>query len=223
MAGSGGANHAGTFFHLLGEAERQRLEGEGRMLTYQARYCPSTEDKPTKDVIVVMEGLAAAVRDRMLLCIYGAGDIVGADALLGQRPRPETVQALTPSTALVFPAARFAELARSPGIASALRAAMACRAQVADKLAATRAASYQVRLARALVELSDRAEAQENEGVANQVEFSQETLGSWIHAHRSTTNRVLSGLSEQGVLRTGYRKIVVTDPGRLRCIAAGDS
>ena len=46
--------------------------------------------------------------------------------------------------------------------------------------------------------------------------LSQEELGSWMDASRETVARALNGLRREGLIRTGWRKIIVMDLPRLR-------
>jgi CRP-like cAMP-binding protein len=219
----------GTFLGLLGEAERVLLGTTGSARAYPAGCLLTIEGAPTRDVVVLVGGVATAVCEKgpeakLLLRIYGPGDIVGIEAVLGQQRWVETVATLSACRTLAFPASRFAELTGGPTIASAFGKAMALRAQAADRWTRTRQASCEVRLARVLLELADRVETPRRQDdvipIDIPAEFSQETLGTWIGASRSTASRTLSALSRQGVLSTGRCKIIVTDPNHLRRIAA---
>jgi CRP-like cAMP-binding protein len=209
---------------MLNNTERRWLQERGAVKTYPAGYLMALEGESVKRVIVLMRGLATAVcvseaGAEMLLRIYGPGDIIGAEAVLDQQTRLETVQALAECTALVIPVSQFTELHRSAGIARVFGLAMTRRIQSCDEHARTRLAPPQVRLARALLDMATRAGVHERNGVTIPVDLSQDMLAAWIGASRATVAREFSRLRQREIIRTGYRRISIIDPELLHTIA----
>lgn len=174
--------------------------------------------------MVLLHGLAAAScrtegKAEMPLRLYGPGDIIGGETVLGSGARPETVRALARCSALVIPAAQFAELHRSAGVARAFGMAMTRRARDADQQARTRVAPPLARLARVLLYFAARTAVGEAGTVTLPVELSQDTLATWMAASRATAARQLAELRRRGAVSTGYRTITITHPARLRLIA----
>jgi CRP/FNR family transcriptional regulator, cyclic AMP receptor protein len=93
------------------------------------------------------------------------------------------------------------------------------RALAADEQMKLRHAPADVRLARVLVDLADRADGQAPDGINVPVELPQEDLASLISSSRSTVARTLRSLRRQSLIRTGYRSITITAPQQLRRIA----
>jgi len=219
---------AGSFYGELGDTERRWLQERAAVRVYQAGYIMTMEGQAAENVLVLMHGLAAGKcvtegGTEMLLRLYDPGDVIGGEALLGWPTCRETVQAIARCSALVIPADKFAELHRSAGIARAFSLAMIRRVQAADEQARNRLADPRVRMARALLDLAERAGVQEDDGIVIPLDLSQDTLGMWIGGSRITAARVLGGMRDLGVIRTGYRKITITDPARLLGMLGNDS
>jgi CRP/FNR family transcriptional regulator, cyclic AMP receptor protein len=216
----------GSFYQALADRDRDRLRENASVRAYQPGYMLTMEDAPSSDVMVLLSGwakstFATADGEEVVLRIYGPGDIFGAEAALAGQPRSETVIALAPSTALLLPARRFADLlASSPGVARALTLAMLHRAQAADEQARLRHADASLRLARAILGLATRAVITAPDGITIPVSLTQEDLASMLGLSRSTVARTLRSLRHQGLIRTRYRSITITDPDALGRIAA---
>lgn len=73
-----------------------------------------------------------------------------------------------------------------------------------------------VRLARTLVELTDRHGYSVSGGIKLGVALSQEEFGKLIGARRDAIGKAIAQLKEAGLIASQYRGIVVTDPHGLR-------
>jgi CRP/FNR family cyclic AMP-dependent transcriptional regulator len=216
---------ASSFLGALVVRERERLLDAGAVRTYQPGYILMMEDDPSSDVMVLVSGWAKATHataggEEVVLRLYSPGAVFGTDAALAGRPRSETIIALEQCTALLIPAPRFtALLSDSPGIARAFNLAMLLRARDADDQTRLRNAPAEVRVARVLIDLADRAGRRAPDGITIPVDLSQEDLASLISSSRSTVARTLRSLRRQGLIRTGYRHITITSLAGLRTIA----
>ena len=94
------------------------------------------------------------------------------------------------------------------------------RAQAADEQIKLRYAPSDVRLARALMDLADRAGTEAPDGITIPVDLPQDDLASLLGTSRSTVARTLHSLRERDLIRAGYRSITITDPERLRKTAS---
>jgi CRP-like cAMP-binding protein len=212
-----------SFYGMLTAEERARLSHtQAAARAYRPGYMLMMENGQSLQVSVLLTGWAKATfitagGEEVVLRIYGPGDLFGGEAALGNLPRSETVTALTSCNALLLPAPRFTDLlTRDPGIARAFNLAMLQRAQGADEQIKLRHAPVAVRMARVLLDLARRAGTETPDGITIPVDLSQEDLASWLGTSRSTVARMLHSLRDQGLIRTGYRSITVTDPEQLR-------
>jgi CRP-like cAMP-binding protein len=212
-----------SFYGMLTAEERARLSHiQAAARAYRPGYMLMIEGEQSLQVRVLLTGWAKATfvtagGEEVVLRIYGPGDLFGGEAALGNLPRSETVTALTSCNALVLSARRFTDLlTRDPGVARAFNLAMLQRAQGADEQIKLRHAPAAVRLARVLLDLARRAGTEAPDGITIPVDLSQGDLASWLGTSRSTVARMLHSLRDQGLIRTGYRSITITDPGQLR-------
>jgi CRP/FNR family transcriptional regulator, cyclic AMP receptor protein len=214
-----------SFLGALTVKERTQLLEMAVMRTYQPGYILMMEDDPSSDVMVLVSGWAKATYataggEEVVLRLYSPGAVFGTEAALAGQPRSETIIALEQCTALLIPAPRFtALLAHSPGIARAFNLAMLLRARDADEQMRLRNTPADVRLARVLIDLADRAGRRTPDGITIPVDLSQEDLASLISSSRSTVARTFRSLRRQGLIRTGYRHITITTLAELRTIA----
>lgn len=213
-----------TFYGMLGDTERRWLKERGTVRVWRQGYVITVEGQPVENVMVMMHGLAAAScaiqsGNTVLLRLYGPGDIIGGDAVLGCPVNVETVQALARCSAVVISADQFADLHRSAGIARAFGTAMARRVRDADEQAKARLASPLIRLARILLEVAAQGGAEEADAITIPVDLSQETLAAWLAVSRATVARMLAELRQLGAISTGYRKITIYQLDQLQEIA----
>lgn len=214
-----------SFYGALTADDRAWLRDRSAVRTFPPGYRLAMEGETSPDVRILLSGWTKATSvtpggEEVVLRIYGPGDLLGAEAVLTGQSRPETVTALAKCTALLLPARRFTDvLDRNPGIARAFSIALLQRTQAADELVKLRHADADARLARVLLALADRAGAKAADGITIPVELTQEDLASLLGLSRSTVARTLRSLRRQGMIRTGYRNITVTDIRELRRVA----
>ena len=218
---------AETFYDMLSDTERRWLQERGTTRVYQADYIMVMQGQPTENIMVLRHGLAASKHvteagTGMVQRLYGPGDITGFEALLGYREYQETVHAVARCSVLVIPGDKFADLYRSAGVSRAFGLAMALRAQAADEQARTRLTAPLVQVARVLLNVASRTGVPDGDHVVIPVGLSQDELAAWTAVSRATIARVLGEMRGLGVIRTGYRKVIITDHVRLREIA-GDA
>lgn len=218
----------GSFYEGLAQHERDQLREIAITRRYQPGHQLVMENAPgSSGVMILLDGWAKATsitadeEEDAVLRIYGPGDLFGAEAALAGLPQSETVTTLARCAALMLPPRRFADLlSRRPGIAYAFGLAMLHRAQAADDQVRLRHGSADFRLARVLLDLARRVGTRAPDGLAIPVDLTQDDLARMLGLSRSTIARALNSLRQQGVIRTGYRAITITDVATLREIGA---
>ncbi|MCW2899843.1 MAG: transcriptional regulator, Crp/Fnr family [Streptosporangiaceae bacterium] len=220
------------FWNALDEAERDALRAAARPRTYAVKMPLCHQGDESDHIIVIENGWAkvtSATEDGhdVVLAVRGPGDIVGESAILGHRERSATVTAISSLRGLVVPASRFTGfLDEHPRAWRMVSGTVVRRLDDADqRLQAHASADGGRRLALLLIYLSELSEQYERPGpdgsIAIRPPLSQEELGSWVDASRETVARALKAWREQGVVRTGWRKITIVDRPRLRAYARG--
>lgn len=156
-----------------------------------------------------------------LLAIRVAGDLVGELSCLDGRPRAATVTAAGHLVTCTISQAEFHDFLRNHPIA-----ALAVSGSIGYKLrSATRrwvdfnGRDARIRLARVLIELARAYGRQVAEGVEIGISLTQPELAALIGAGEPTVHKALADLRRRGVMGTGYRKMVIKDPGALEAIS----
>jgi len=155
--------------------------------------------------------------EERLLALRSAGDLLGEMATLTGRTRTATVTAIDDVRAVVVPAEAFEHLWRTePVISKALVRSLVHRVEEADRARMDLMDEAPARVRRLLADLAERfSEPDPSEGVRIDVALTQEELASLAFASRGVVATVLRELREQGIVRTGRRELVITDPGAL--------
>lgn len=218
------------FWDALDDRERAALRQAGRPRTYRQGTPLCYQGDDSDHIIVIESGWAKIVSSsayghRVVLAVRGPGDLVCESAVLGRRQRSATVQALDQVRALVVPAARFtAFLDAHPGVWMLVSGTFVRRLDDAGRrLQAHASAQGPRRLALLLAELAELSARHVPPGPDGEITIgpplSQEELGSWTDASRETVARALAVLRDEGLVRTGRRKITVVDLPGLRAFA----
>jgi CRP-like cAMP-binding protein len=217
----------GGFWGLLPLEEQRALRSLGRDKDYPPGATLCVEGDPATHVFVLLDGwvkVLAVSEDghETALALRGAGDIVGESAGATTGRRNARIQAVLPVDALIVGYDRFSSfLDTSQAGGRAYRHVIAHRWNDADTTLRVRAVtSGAQRLAGLLVGLAGRLGGQAEGVVEIALPLSQDELAGLAGTSRATVARALDGWRRRGLIRTGQRRITLTDvPGLGR--AAG--
>jgi CRP/FNR family transcriptional regulator, cyclic AMP receptor protein len=214
------------FWDLLTEAERATLTEAGRPRSYARAMPLCYQGEPPTHVLILLTGWVKVVvftpnGHAAVLAIRGPGDIIGESGPLHNRARSATVYALDEVKTLNVPGSRFSSFLDDHAHASRVLAqVMVGRMDDADqRMAARLTADGAGRLAVLLVELAERY------GVGDPIvigpPLSQQELAGWVGDSRETVARALRSWRLKGIIKTGRRRITITDLAALKGIMAG--
>ncbi|MCG5467025.1 Crp/Fnr family transcriptional regulator [Micromonospora sp. NPDC053740] len=213
---------AGSFLDRLDAAPRQELLGLGTTRTIPANSRIFTEGGQDDHVELIQRGFVKVTTTvsglEQLLAVRLPGDLVGELAAVTGSDRSATVTACGEVVSTVVTRAVFlAFLQRRPAVAHEVTAAVGRRLRWAN----TRRADFtaypvDVRLARVLAELAVTCGTDNGDGILIGVPMSQPELATLIGAAEDTVQRALRTLRSAGLLRTGYKRVTVTDVDGLR-------
>lgn len=109
----------------------------------------------------------------------------------------------------------------APPAADAVHRAVVAKLRQATRLRSDiNGASPLVRLARVLEELGDRYGRRTVQGVLLDVQLTQPELAALIGVGEATVQRALGELRARGLVRTGYRQLLLRDVEGLRALVA---
>jgi CRP/FNR family transcriptional regulator, cyclic AMP receptor protein len=211
------------FWDLLPVEDKRALWSLGRESEYPPGTALCVEGDPATHVFVLLDGWAkirsfSADGRESVLALRGAGDLVGETAGETTGCRNATVQAVVAVRALIVGYDRFSSFLDTHQVAShAYRRVIAHRWSEADTMLRTRAATNGAqRLAGLLLGLAEQLGGRAEGVVEIALPLSQDELASLAGTSRATVARALSGWRKRGLIRTGQRRITLTNVRGLR-------
>jgi CRP-like cAMP-binding protein len=188
------------------------------------------EGETTTFVVLILSGWSVVSVEtergtRLILALRGEGEVIGDLAAVDQRPRSATVTALGRLDTVVVPGQQFRSfLASRPSATSLIMRQLSSRLRSADVERRSLASGTVLqRLAARLLELAERTGRMDGEGIALNLPLPQHELAAAVGATREAVAKALRLLREEEVVRTGNRRLVVTNVPLLRLLAAGQS
>ena len=152
-----------------------------------------------------------------LLTVLGPGEMFGELSLFDPGSRTATATAVTESTLASLDHDDLRPLLLDqPAVAVQLLRALAQRLRRTNEAMADLVFSdVPGRVAKALLDLSEKFGVQEPDGVRVQHDLTQEELAQLVGASRETVNKALSDFANRGWLRLEGRTVLVLDAERL--------
>jgi CRP/FNR family transcriptional regulator len=153
-----------------------------------------------------------------LLSVHGPGEMFGELSLFDPVPRTSSATAVT--------GAKLAGLAHDdmrtwlstrPGVAMHLLQALAQRLRRINEVKADLVfTDVPGRVAKALLDLSDRFGVPTPDGVQVNHDLTQEELAQLVGASRETVNKALADFAARGWIQLAAKSVLITDTDRLR-------
>ena len=181
-----------------------------------------TEGEPGDRLYVIMSGKIKLGRTspdgrENLLAVLGPGEMFGELSLFDPGPRTATATAVSDATLVGLGHDDLRGwLSTRPDVAQHLLRALARRLRrTNDALGDLVFSDVPGRVAKALLDLSERFGRQTDEGVLVAHELTQEELAQLVGASRETVNKALADFASRGWLRLEPRSVVIMDIERL--------
>ena len=163
-------------------------------------------------------GLTSVDGRENLLAILGPGEMFGELSLFDPGPRTATATAVAETQLIelghddlnVF-------LAGRPAVASSMLAALARRLRrTNDSLADLVFTDVPGRVAKALLDLSNRFGRPAEDGILVAHDLTQEEIAQLVGASRETVNKALADFASRGWIKLEARAVVLMDVERIR-------
>ena len=163
-------------------------------------------------------GLTSVDGRENLLAVLGPGEMFGELSLFDPGPRTATATAVAETQLIALGHDDLKSfLSSRPAIASHLLAALARRLRrTNDSLADLVFTDVPGRVAKALLDLSNRFGRPAGDGILVAHDLTQEELASLVGASRETVNKALADFVARGWIKLEARAVVLTDAERLR-------
>ena len=211
------------FWGLLTGNEQAVLSKLGSRRDFKPGATMCHEGDPATYLYVLLTGwvkILSVTSDgqERVLALRGNGDIVGEMAGEATGRRTATLQAIDLVRALLVDHDRFSSfLDSNPGAARAYRRTMTLRLiDTATMLGRHPVTNGAQRLATLLLELAGRHGSEADGAIEVTMPLSQEELASLAGTSRATVARAFRDWRRRGFVRTGQRRITITDLAGLR-------
>lgn len=182
-----------------------------------------SEDMEGDRLYVVIEGKVKLTRTAAdgrenLLAVVGPGEMFGELSLFDPRPRTANAVAVTDVVLAGLGHDDMREwLKGRPEVASHLLRALARRLRrTNDILADLVFTDVPGRVAKALLDLSERFGQERDDGIHVHHDLTQEELAQLVGASRETVNKALADFAGRGWMRIEARAVVLLDVDRLK-------
>lgn len=218
----------GSLLNGLGPVERAALLRLGTVRRFDRGLTLMREGETDRDLYVLLRGYVKVLGDTRdgrtnMLAIRVAGDVVGEIAALDNQPRSASVVAVTPVTTRVIDWATFdGYLSAHPSANVVLRQSILAKLRQSTRFRVNLGgASVYVRLAGVLCQLALSYGRQTPDGLLIDVPLSQVECAEFVGAAEPSVHRALAELRRRDLIRTGYRRLYVTDFTGLYAAATG--
>ncbi|WP_214104919.1 Crp/Fnr family transcriptional regulator [Acrocarpospora catenulata] len=207
---------------MLGGSEQNALLTTGATKSFLAGEHLVQEGDQRDEVYLLTSGFAKIFGNsydgrEVLLSIRTAGDLIGELAALDGEPRSATVTAATPVETRWYTAETFHALLRQhPPLGQAVQRYVTRKFRMATRHRIdVGGASVRVRLARVLDRLGRSHGRATPSGIRIEVPLSQVELAALVGAAEPSVHRALTGLRQRGIVVTGYKHTLISDPAAL--------
>jgi CRP/FNR family cyclic AMP-dependent transcriptional regulator len=152
---------------------------------------------------------------QVVIDVYQADDLFGESSILSLPPAPEQAVALDKVKLMMWPAQTVRELlVRRPGLALALLQIMVRRtAEFKERIESFSADRASRRLARALIRISERLGAPQDDGSVRILMFTHELLAQYVGTTREVVTEYMNEFRSRGYLIYSRRDIYIYREG----------
>jgi len=219
-----------SFLGVLTQGAREALLALGAQREYAVGSTLIMEGDACTDVIALVDGWAKVVGStadggRALLGLRFSGDLVGEQSALDEQPRSASVISAGPTVVHVIGRNDFLKFLMDwPGAGVAVSQVLSAKLRWAtSRRVDFSGLSVLARLARVIDELAQLESTSAGLGIEFGYTLTQPEFAEMIGASEPSVHKALRELRSAGIVETGYRRIVVSDPVALRAIAGSVS
>jgi CRP/FNR family transcriptional regulator, cyclic AMP receptor protein len=210
-------------FEGLSDEDAAALRGDVKVVRLGRGERLFTEGDDGDRLYIILTGkikLTKAAPDgrENLLSVHGPGEMFGELSLFDPVPRTSSATSITDAelAGLAHDALR-TWLSTRPEVAMHLLQALAQRLRRINEVKADLVfTDVPGRVAKALLDLSERFGVQTQEGVQVNHDLTQEELAQLVGASRETVNKALADFAARGWIQLAAKSVLVTDTDRLR-------
>lgn len=186
------------------------------------------EGAPAERFYLLLDGYIRVVRhnqdgDQVIMLHIPAGQLFGIAPALGRDTYPATAIAAAECLVLSWPAGLWHAFgAHYPGFVAAAMKTLGLRAgEFNQRLVEMATLQVERRVAHVVLRLANQAGRRTDEGIEIAMPVTRQDLSEMTGSTLHTISRLLSGWEKRGWVRSGRRRIVVTEPHQLVLLSEG--
>jgi CRP-like cAMP-binding protein len=210
-------------FAALGDDELGLVAETAEFVHFSAGETIFREGEYSSSCYVISSGHASAVREHpagraITLARFGPGDVFGELAMLDNQRRSATLLALDEFEAITIPGDVMRRLLRErPEIAVRMVVSLGQKLrQTNERLVGQSFQTVQSRVAKALAELVETAQAEGHVDGEIVIKGTQAELARLAGSSRESASRFLAVLERAGIITQGRGRVTVHDPAALK-------
>jgi CRP-like cAMP-binding protein len=218
-----------AFLSYLTDADRRYVLDQGIPRSFAGNETILREGDPSDFLFVLLTGwvrVSTNLEDgrEIVFGLRGPGDIIGELAGLTGWSRMASVRSIEPATVIQLTSRQLLASVRArPDIAIALVRTTAVRLrQAQDARVGSAAFDVSQRVAVYLVRMTEEHGRTVDEGILLETSLTQQDIANQVGASRRAVARTMALLRSRGVVSTGRKRIVVSEPNVLRSFAGSE-
>lgn len=207
---------SGMLFTALSDDELDGILALAKFVNFPARKMIIQEGEPGDFMLVILDGrakvsLISIDGKEAILSLLGNGEAVGEMSLLDGDRRSANVTALQACRCLVISRLDFLPfLERHPRVALKMLEALSRKIRATNELVGSLSfKNLPGRLARILINLSERYGQANAQGMRINFRLSQEDLGNLAGVSRESVNRQLHAWEDEGILQLEHGAVTI--------------
>lgn len=215
-------------FEGLQREELGKILGFARSVRFPAGTAIFEQEAEAHSFFVLLDGHVRVVRttpegQQVIVRYISVGEDFGIAAALGRTTYPATAVAAADCVALAWPSTLWPELsARFPALGANTYKTVGSRLQDAHtRVIEMSTEQVEQRVAHALLRLVRQTGRKTENGIEIGFPITRQDIAEMTGATLHTVSRLLSAWEEQGLVKSGRKRVTVSDPHRLMMRAEG--
>ncbi|MBB2973699.1 Crp/Fnr family transcriptional regulator [Mesorhizobium sp. RMAD-H1] len=213
-------------FQKLSVDEMEFVLSHARSARYSRDSAIFSQGELAQSFFLLLSGHVRVVRtspegDQVVVRYINEGELLGIAIAMGTPTYPATAVAAVDCIVLIWPNAIWPQMQeRLPSFCTSTYRTIGTRLQEThDRILEISNEQVEQRVARALLRLVQQAGRKSKDGIAIDFPISRQDIAEMTGTTLHSVSRLLSGWEDEGIVRNGRQKVIITDQPQLALIA----